>query len=340
MRRRPEPDVDATEVRRASRVVGLQITIASGALVIAAIGLAFFFVLDQLRPSELQEKPRPGEHKIYIDTTEAMIAFVVIGVLAVAVAGAASLIITRRAVQPLGRALKMQRAFVQDASHELRTPLAVLDARLQILQRTLPPDDPSSSVVAELRTDTRALIDIVNDLLLAAEPIQDASHQTTPVVPAVSRAVDAMRVLAEPRGIRVQVDGQTDSDVLVAVPAASLQRCVTALVDNALAHSPDDTTITVTVLVQARTMTLTVADQGQGIQGIDPRRIFDRFARAPRPAGADDGGRPGFGIGLALVRDVAARYGGSVDVAETGEDGTALRLTLPVQDGPRIHVSA
>ncbi|GAA1441886.1 sensor histidine kinase [Leifsonia poae] len=325
MSRRSETDIDATAVRRASRIVGLQITIASGALVIAAIGVAFFFVLDQLRPSELAEKPRPGEHKIYIDTTEALVAFIVVGVLAVAVAGVASLIITRRAVGPLGRALHMQKAFVQDASHELRTPLAVLDARLQILQRRLPADDPSSPIVEELRADTRALIDIVNDLLLAADP-QDASPEPIPVVPAVERAVDAMRVLAQPRGIRVALDA--DGEPSVAVPIASLQRCVTALVDNALTYAPDASTITVTVRTQGRRMLLTVADAGPGIQGIDPQRIFDRFARAPRPAGAE--ARPSFGIGLALVREIAARHGGSVDVAQTSEEGTVLELSLPL----------
>ena len=139
------------EVRRASRMVGLQIAIASGALVVAAIGAAFFFVLDQLRPAEVNEPPRPGEHKIYIDATEALIAFVIVGVLAVAIAGVLSIIVTRRAVRPLGRALQLQRDFVADASHELRTPLAVLDARLQVLQRGLPADDPSAATVTELR---------------------------------------------------------------------------------------------------------------------------------------------------------------------------------------------
>jgi two-component system, OmpR family, sensor kinase len=331
MTHRVEPDVGSTAVRRASRVVGLQITIASGALVIATIGVAFFFILDQLRPSELAEKPLPGEHKIYIDTTEAMIAFIIVGVLAVVVAGVASLLITRRAVGPLGRALRIQRAFVQDASHELRTPLAVLDARLQILQRGLPPGDPSTPIVSELRTDTRTLIDIVNDLLLAADPDQEAPSQPTSVIPAVERAIDGMRVLAQPRGIRVQFDAHGDPSV--AVPSAGLQRCVTALVDNALTHAPDGSTIAVAVRTQARSVSLTVTDEGEGIQGIDPQRIFDRFARAPHPADSDRGGRPSFGIGLALVRDIAARYGGSVDVADTSDKGTVLELTFPIAGG-------
>ena len=68
--RRGQDTADSIEVRRASRTVALQITIASGALVVAAIGVAFFFILDQLRPAEVNEPPQPGEHKIYIDFIE------------------------------------------------------------------------------------------------------------------------------------------------------------------------------------------------------------------------------------------------------------------------------
>ena len=320
------PDVDVREVRRASRVVGLWITLASGALVVAAIGVAFFFVLDQLRPVELAEKPRPGAHKIYIDTTEAMIAFVIVGVLAVAVAGVLSVVITRRAVRPLGAALQVQRDFVSDASHELRTPLAVLDARLQVLERSLPPGDPSSGTVSELREDTRTLIEVVDDLLLAADPERDAESGPALVAPPVARAVEAMRVLAEPAGVTVALEAR--DDVASTIPAMSMQRCATALIDNALTHSPAGSTITVTVGRDGADAVLTVADQGAGIQGIDPGRIFDRFARAQRPA-TPGRSRPGFGIGLALVRQVAVRHGGDVSVASTGPQGTVLALRVP-----------
>ena len=324
-------DSDTRAVRRASRVVGLWITIASGALVIAAIGAAFFFILDQLRPSELREKPLPGEHKIYIDTTEAMIAFAVVGVLAVAIAGVLSLVITRRAVLPLGRALRIQRTFVQDASHELRTPLAVLDARLQILQRSLDEHDPSRETVEQLREDTRTLIEIVNDLLLAADADENSSSSDPVLVePAVRSAVDAMAVLAAPRGIDIAftpgfADGAAAS---TRVPETSLQRCVTALLDNAVAHSPNGTTIRVQVTADRHDVAISVADEGTGIQGIEPRRIFDRFAHAA-PTSAPALPRTSFGIGLALVRDIATRHGGTVDVAATSPEGTTLVLTVP-----------
>ncbi|WP_431280323.1 sensor histidine kinase [Leifsonia poae] len=167
----------------------------------------------------------------------------------------------------------------------------------------------------------------MNDLLLAADvPAAGAGQQPTPVVPAVERAVDALRVLAAERGITISLDAA--GEPATAVPAASIQRCVTALVDNALTHSPDDATVRVSVRAERHEVILTVSDSGPGIVGIDPDRIFDRFARAQRPVRTTPT-RLSFGIGLALVREVAVRYGGSVRVADTSDQGTVLELVLP-----------
>jgi len=313
------------DVRRASRVVGMQLTIASGALVVAAIGIAFFIILDELRPSEVNEPPKPGEHKIYIDTTEAMVALISVGVLAVIIAGVMSMIVTRRAVRPLGRALELQRDFVADASHELRTPLTALDLRLQTLQRRLAPDDPSASTVAELRADARNLIDVVNDLLLAADTTRVVETRPTPFAEPVGRAVESLAVLASGAGVRL--DFRRAADPETRVPAASVQRCATALIDNAVAHSPSGSNVTVTVGRRKGYALLRVADQGSGIVGIDPARVFDRFARAEPSNPRHE--RTSYGIGLALVRETAVGYGGDVRVVSTGPTGTILEFRVP-----------
>jgi len=93
----------------------------------------------------------------------------------------------------------MQRAFVADASHELRTPLTVLDARLQLLQRGLEADNPSTPTVIELRHDAATLIGIVNDLLALALAEVDRSPTTgesIALTPVVQRAVASMSMLA------------------------------------------------------------------------------------------------------------------------------------------------
>lgn len=323
--RRGQDATDSFEVRRASRAVALQITIASGALVVAAIGMAFFFVLDQLRPSEVNEPPQPGEHKIYIDTTAALIAFAVVGVLAILIAGALSIIVTRRAVRPLGEALELQRNFIADASHELRTPLAVLDARLQVLQRSLARDDPSAESIAELRNDTRTLIDVVNDLLLAAGPERETPSDPSPFWEPVEKAVQSLQLLAGDNDTSLLFEKL--DDVSTTVPPTSIQRCAIALIDNALAHSPTGSRVTVTVRRDGKDAVLTVTDQGPGISGIEPARIFDRFARTESTTTGRT--RAGFGIGLALVREIAVRYGGTVAVALTGPAGTSIEMRVP-----------
>lgn len=69
-----------------------------------------------------------------------------------------------------------------------------------------------------------------------------------------------------------------------------------------------------------------VIDDGPGIQGISPTRVFDRFAHGTSSANDT---RTTHGIGLALVHDVVSRYGGTVKVERTGSEGTTFQLRLP-----------
>jgi signal transduction histidine kinase len=309
-------------MRRASRTVGLQITAVFAILVLIALGAAFAFVFARIEPSHLFS---PGRHESTIDLggLDILIAAVVIGATAIALAAILGWFATRRAVRPLGEALRLQRHFVANASHELRTPLAVLDARLQLLERGLPVNDPSGATVAELRQDASTLVQIVNDLLSTAEDGGGPTTPTRPVLldPVVRLACDSMRIIAEERGIGLALEGSPAVSVLV--PAASIHRCVVALIDNAMRFSPSGSTIRVTVRSDRARAEVRVIDSGSGITGIEPARAFDRFARG------DATGSGGFGIGLALVKDTVERYGGSAIVESTGSTGTTVLLRLP-----------
>jgi signal transduction histidine kinase len=318
VRRARPADPDERAVRRASRIVGLQIAIAATVLVVGVVVAAFAFVLAHISPDRLFSH---HEATIDIGGLDLIAAAIVIGVAAVVVAALLSWFATRRAVRPLGKALRFQRAFVANASHELRTPLAVLDARLQLLQRRIGAADPSAGTVAELRRDTATLVQIVNDLLESAEA---APSTTGPIDahPVVELAVESMRLLAADRGITIGLDA--GDPVAVPMPASALHRCVVALLDNALKFSPARSRVEVVLRADGGVVELSVRDHGTGIRGIAPDAIFDRFAR-----GTAVSDRPGFGIGLALVRDTAERFGGDAHVARTGANGTEIVIRLP-----------
>ena len=343
-------DSDARAVRRSARVFVGRLTAVTAGLVSLVVLGTVFYIVRQSHPREELDALHPSADRIFVDSTDLLAAVIVIGALAVVLAAVASWVIARSAVRPLGTALKLQREFVADASHELRTPLSVLDARLQLLERR-PPSDPHDlkAAIGVLRRDTRALIDVVVDLLLVAEA--GAVDLETSVAPVdvgrvMAETAAAMALVADSRG--VGIEQHADGAAWVQVPEVQMRRMVTALVDNAIAHSPAGGSVRISAVVQQRRVVIQVTDEGPGIRGIAPERVFERFARSSHQIGervadgttaADTGQdqrpiRRGFGIGLALVRDVAVRHGGSVSVRDTSSRGTTMRLERPRADPP------
>lgn len=330
MRRRPSTvdDADALLVRRTAARVGIWITIAVSVLVIAVLVAAFAFVLNRVPLGSLLN-PQLHEEKVYVGGLDILVGGLVIGGFAVLLAGTLGLLATRRAVAPLVDALRRQRRFVADASHELRTPLAILDARLQVMQRSIAASDPHFATVEELRVDSRNLIAVVTDLLGSIE-VSPSDHPVMPlaVVEAVDAAVDAMQLLGRDHGVAV-VATDVPADVSVAMPRIALHRALVALVDNAIKHSPPGESVTIVTRATRSRVAIAVVDHGTGIRGIEPERVFDRFARSSEAIDGGGNARTGFGIGLSLVHDTVGRLGGATEVTDTGPGGTTITMRLP-----------
>ncbi|MGF1597762.1 MAG: sensor histidine kinase [Acidimicrobiales bacterium] len=115
--------------------------------------------------------------------------------------------------------------------------------------------------------------------------------------------------------------------VVVRGDPTALRRALTNLVVNAVRLAPEGTTILITTRATADEAEVCVIDEGPGIAPEDVQRVFDRFWRGP------DAG-PGLGLGLSIVRQVAERHGGRVEVStnERGK-GSTFTLTLPRPTG-------
>jgi len=326
--RRPRQwDADALLVRRTAVRVGVWITVAVSILVIVVLIAAFVLVFQQIPLVDLFD-PNRHERTVDIGGLDILIGGLILGLLAVALAGILGILATRRAVAPLVDALARQRRFVADASHELRTPLAILDTRLQVLERGMAPDDPNQTLVKELRDDSRNVVGIVNDLLDAVDVTTIGAAAPVLVAPVVARAVASMRMRADERGVVLTADRMPE-DAAALIPETSLHRALVALIDNAIKHTPAGGSVRVEATGERGRVAISVADEGSGIRGIRPDQVFDRFARS---SDAVDGGgtaSTGFGIGLSLVQDTVGRFGGSVEVTSTSAAGTTMTLRLP-----------
>lgn len=313
---------DSPQLRRAALIVGLRIAIASALMVVAVIIAAALYMLYLSDHPEVTAADTSA--RIYVESNDMLKAMVVAGICGIVAAGAIGWLSARSAIRPLGRALAVQRRFVQDASHELRTPLTILDARVQLAELKVDAGTDAARLLAQVRQDTAALTATVQELLLAATGDDGTPAESVSVVAVVDDVADSLSDLATSRGISLNTTH--DGDPRVRMQSNSLRRAVLGLVDNALNHTPVGGTISVSSVQAHRMAIITVVDSGHGIEGIDATRVFDRFARSGSMAPE---GQRSYGLGLALVREIAVAAGGSVEVAATSPEGTTMKLSFP-----------
>jgi signal transduction histidine kinase len=258
-------------------------------------------------------------------------ALTVSGLLGLGLALVVGVLLARRAMRPLTTALVLQQRFVADASHELRAPLTLLSTRAQMARRDLDEGAPTARVRGELDGivhDARSLSGVLEDLLAALDPRGSDGPLRVDVGRLAAEVVSASTATARASGIALRLDGGADP-VEVRAPAAGLRRALVALVDNALRHARNE--VVVSVRVDSGRCTVEVSDDGPGIDPDVMPVMFDRHAAA---AGNGAGVRT-YGLGLSLVQDLAARYGGTLDAvnrvdADGRPAGATLALTLPV----------
>ncbi|MCI1211991.1 MULTISPECIES: sensor histidine kinase [Bifidobacterium] len=276
-----------------------------------------------------------------IDVRKAITLIVVFIIVNVISAGCAGWYYSKREIKPLQQALRLQRHFVADASHELRTPLAVISMRVDVLEQRLRRGDDGSSAFEQLRGDIDRMNDIITDLLSAARGSLDAQSQ--PILPLINDAVAAIEPLARSRAVTVNTDITTnittnpdrrddENQITVTVDGTGLTRCLVAVLDNAVAHSPINGSIEISLARETRGKgrnraafaVISIRDHGTGMSG-DPEQWFRRFAR-------DDHGtaHQGYGLGLALARQTVSRYGGTIHVQSSTPQGTVMVVSIPI----------
>lgn len=226
-----------------------------------------------------------------------------------------------------------QKRFIADAAHQLRTPLAGLKSQTALAIAAT--DDPA--LVARLKLVDQSAsrgAHLINQLLMLARADPDV------VAPADRAPLNVQAfvqdVVAEwvPRAMRAHVDLGMDDTALpgagtpphVKANALLLREALTNVLDNAIKYTANGAgnggEVTVGVATDGGDVLIVVADNGPGIPPADRTRVFERFVRA-----TDQG--EGCGLGLAIVRDIVAQHGGTVDLQDAEPHGLKVVIRLP-----------
>lgn len=220
--------------------------------------------------------------------------------------------------------LAREKEFTADASHELRTPLTAIQTGCELLAQDAALGERSRARVDSIARSAVHMDDSIRALLLLARETAAGEIETVNLRDAVLEAVAPLRHELERRP-EVAFHMAIPPDAALETQRAALQLVVANLVKNAIDHTPRGE-----IRVAVDGAGLTVSDTGSGIAPADLPHIFERHFR---------GAGGGAGLGLAIVRRVADRFGWRVSVASEPGRGTAFRLAFrpPSQ---KLHDSA
>ena len=232
----------------------------------------------------------------------------------------------------LGRleaSLIQHRQFMADASHELRTPVTTTRTAAAVaLQQQHRDEAEYRDTLKIVEEQAERLSRVVDDMFTLARA--DAGNYPVRRTPmyldeVIDEVIRAARVVAGTKS--VSVDANVVASAAFTGDEELIRRMVANLVDNAVRHTPDGTTVRVELDETDTGYAIAVKDQGPGIPADIRAQIFERFFRADtsRRRSAQDGA----GLGLALARWIARAHGGDVVLARSSPSGSTFVASLP-----------
>ncbi len=301
--------------------------------------IAEFTRLEHLERARMQRRqsallPLPDPRPAFFDPdviaeTKQRIRIFLVGVNIVILAGsaAAGYFLAGRTLKPIADMVDEQNRFISDASHELRTPLTSLKSEIEVNLRN------KKLTLEETKRLLKSNLEDVNNLQALSENLMKLTRWENNNIPMEtvslsSVATAAVRHVAQQaKAKRVSIT-KTIPSLTVTGNAALLTELLVILLDNAVKYSANGKTITLSVRRTDGKAEIRVQDQGIGIHKEDLPHIFDRFYRADKSRTKTS--VAGYGLGLAIAKQIVAQHHGNIRAASTIGKGTLFTIDIPV----------
>ncbi len=221
--------------------------------------------------------------------------------------------------------LDRQGQLLRDISHDLRTPLARQRVAIELASDSGADPELMASI---LRQNER--LDAMTGQILALYRVSQngGDIERSPVRPlaVINRVLQDIADYAEHRGVDCKIQASDEAKNIVLLgDTGLLQRALENVLQNALDHTPPRHSVHVTLALKDHEIRITVADEGPGVSEDALPHLFEPFFRADRSRGSK-----GWGLGLAIARDIVAAHDGNIAAHNREEGGLQVTLSLPV----------
>ena len=222
----------------------------------------------------------------------------------------------------LHSSLSRERRLVADVTHELRTPLAILQGKLQLLDR--PQFEVSHEDLKGLIRITQRVISLTENLLFLAHPESGADFaylDSEECKALVAESIDHARLLDLSKHLNINYEISIERDV--AISAENLRRVLNNLLSNAVASCDAEGDIDLSFTHMNDYANLTITDTGHGFPEDFIPIAFERFTRADSSRNREGGGS---GLGLSLVKSIVDVAGGRVNIKNRDGGGAKVEV--------------
>lgn len=216
--------------------------------------------------------------------------------------------ITNWIIKPVQESFTKQKQFIADASHELKTPLSVIIASTEALEE----NPKETKWLKNIKTEGDRMNNLITDLLELASTERTETYSFEEKD--ISKIIELTLLTFEGKAYEknIKIDYQIKDNIKMKLDENSIKELLEILLDNAIKHSKEKSTINVILSEENNNIILKVQNTGEPIPKGEEEKIFDRFYRIDKSRNRKENR---YGLGLAIAKNITETHKGIISAS-------------------------